>query len=259
MGRRRDGLRAETDERERLFRFAAREFAIPLASTSLLRDGPVPNSAYFAAITSPADIDAAARELARIRERYHEDGMSVGAVRPRIAESWNRCHALHVDPNRKYAPLQNSLEDLRAANERLLRAVRPTVARLSHEFAGTGYIVAITDALGRLLNLTGDRVTRRVLARLNFEHGSDWSEAAIGTNAIGTAIADRRPLQLLGAEHFCDGPQPFTCTAAPIRALADGEIAGVLDISGPYALVRPHLLGVIMQAALEIEERLALL
>lgn len=230
MGRRRDGLRAETDERERLFRFAAREFAIPLASTSLLRDGPVPNSAYFAAITSPADIDAAARELARIRERYHEDGMSVGAVRPRIAESWNRCHALHVDPNRKYAPLQNSLDDLRAANERLLRAVRPTVARL--------------------LNLTGDRVTRRVLARLNFEHGSDWSEAA---------IADRRPLQLLGAEHFCDGPQPFTCTAAPIRALADGEIAGVLDISGPYALVRPHLLGVIMQAALEIEERLALL
>jgi hypothetical protein len=42
-------------------------------------------------------------------------------------------------------------------------------------------------------------------------------------------------------------------------ALASGEIAGILDISRAYILVRQHLVGVIMQAALEIEERLALL
>jgi len=247
------------DERAMLFRLAIRNFAVALTSTSLLLDGPSPNSAYVTAIASSSDIDAAARELTRIREQYHEGGTSGGAVRPRIADSWRRCRELGVDPNLKNAPLHDAVDDLRSANERLLRAAGPTVARLTDDFAGTGYVVVVTDGRGRLLDLAADRDLRRVAARLNFACGGDWSEAAIGTNAIGTAIADRRPLQLLGGEHFCDAPIPFTCTAAPIYAPASGEIIGVLDISGAFELVRPHLVGVIMQAALEIEERLALL
>ena len=35
----------------------------------------------------------------------------------------------------------------------------------------------------------------------------DWSEAAAGTNALGTAIADGHVVQLLGAEHYCSGWQ----------------------------------------------------
>ena len=62
-----------------------------------------------------------------------------------------------------------------------------------------------------------------------------------------------------GGEPACQHRQPFTCTAAPICAPATREIVGVLDLSGSYKLVRPHLIGVVMQAALEIEERLALL
>ncbi|HTJ27267.1 MAG TPA: hypothetical protein VMA36_13990 [Candidatus Limnocylindria bacterium] len=264
MDERRDRVRRvrfglRDDERATLFRAAANALAIPLASTSLLVDGPAPKSAYVTAVTSPAEIDAAARELARIRERYHEDGASAGAVRPRIAESWRRCRDLQVDPSLKCAAGHETVGDLRIANERLLYAARPTVARLTDELEGTGYVVVVADARGRLLDLSGDVAMRRIATRLNFESGGDWSEASIGTNAIGTAIADRRPLQLLAGEHFCDAPLPFTCTAAPITALPTGEIVGVLDISGVYTLVRPHLVGVIMQAALEIEERLALL
>jgi hypothetical protein len=244
------------DERAMLFRLAIRKFAVSLTSTSLLVEGPAPNSAYVAAVTSPTEIDAAARELARIRDRYLEDGSSSGAVRPRIADSWRRCRELRVDPSLKNSPLRAPVDDLRSANERLLRAATATVARLADDLAGTGYIVVVTDPLGRLLDVIGDRAVQRAAARLHFERGGDWSEAAIGTNAIGTAIADRRPLQLIGGEHFCDAPIAYTCTAAPIYGDV-GQIAGVLDISGAYELVRPHLVGVIMQAALEIEERLA--
>lgn len=35
------------------------------------------------------------------------------------------------------------------------------------------------------------------------------------------------------------------------------QVVGVLDITGDYRLVRPQLLGTIVQYALEIEERLA--
>ena len=60
---------------------------------------------------------------------------------------------------------------------------------------------------------------------------------------------------MLAEEHFCDGATQFTCSAAPIFFPATLEIAGVLDVSAPYKLVRPDLLGLIMPTALDIEER----
>ena len=61
-------------------------------------------------------------------------------------------------------------------------------------------------------------------------------------------------MQLMSAEHYCEGWQDLTCTAAPVRS--SGRIVGVVDITGNYALVRPYLLGVVMRCALEIEEEL---
>jgi transcriptional regulator with XRE-family HTH domain len=248
------------DERVTLFRLAIREFGVALQSTGSILDGPLPRTAYAAAISSPAEIDDAAYMLARVREQYVLAGTTVGTpARSRIVASWDRCRELGVDPNRKRAPMYDDLAERRAANERLLRAADPVLVYLADQLAGTGYVVVITDTDGHLLDVAGDLDARRSLARIEFEPGGDWSEAAAGTNAIGTALADHRPLQLLAAEHFCDAPQPFTCTAAPICAPGTREIVGVLDITGRYQLVRPHLVGVVMQAALEIEERLALL
>lgn len=247
------------DERVTLFRLAIPEFGVALQSTVSILDGP-PRAAYAAAIASPADIDDAASVLARVREQYVLTGSAVGtAARSRIVMSWDRCRELGVDPNRKKAPLYDDLAERRAANERLLQAADPVFVHLADQFAGTGYVVVLTDINGRLLDVAGDLDARRRLAKIEFEPGADWSEAAAGTNAIGTALADHRPLQLLAAEHFCDAPQAFTCTAAPICAPATREIVGVLDLTGYYKLVRPHLLGVVMQAVLEIEERLALI
>jgi transcriptional regulator with XRE-family HTH domain len=245
------------EERITLFRLAIREFAAFLKPAGTIMEGVAPVTAYAAAVSSPAEIDGAAYELARIREHYLSNGHSDGSpARPRIVASWNRCRAFGVDPNRKHAPMREDLAELRAANERLLRAADPVVMYLADQFAGTGYVIVVTDAHGHLLDLAGDLDMRRRLARIEFEPGGDWSEAASGTNAVGTAIADQRPFQLLAAEHFCDAPLGLTCTAAPVWA-PGRRMAGVLDITGAYDLVRPHLVGVVMQAALEIEERLA--
>jgi transcriptional regulator with XRE-family HTH domain len=248
------------DERLMLYSLAIREFAFCQRAKPTILEGPTPRTAYAAAIESPARIRDAAALLAHAREQYVLTGTAAGTpARSRIVESWDRCRRLGVDPGLKRAPLHGDLAQRRTASERLLTAAEPVIAHLSDQFAGTGYVVVITDADGRLLEVMGDQDARRALARIEFEPGADWSEAASGTNAIGTALADRRPLQLLAAEHFCDAPQAFTCTAAPICAPTTREIVGVLDFTGNYQLVRPHLIGVVMQAALEIEERLALL
>jgi transcriptional regulator with XRE-family HTH domain len=249
----------DADERVTLLRLAIREFAPVLGITPKPLNDPQNPTPFAAALRSPAAIDEAAYRLADIRERYHLTGACDGApARPRIVHSWERCRRLAVEPTRKRAPIRDDLAERRERNERLLRAADPVVMHLADQFTGTGYVIVVTDADGLLLDLAGDLDARRKLERIDFVRGGDWSEAAVGTNAIGTAIADVRPLQLLAAEHFCDAPLPFTCTAAPICAPGTREIVGVLDITGAYALVRPHLLGVVMQSALEIEERLAL-
>jgi transcriptional regulator with XRE-family HTH domain len=247
------------DERVTLFSLAIREFCSPLQSAGSMLNGFSPALPYASPVSSPAELEDAAHALAVAREKYMLTGSVAGTVvRSRIVASWKRCRALGVDPNAKTLPVYDDVAERRAANERLLRAADPMLVHLAAELEGTGFVVEIADADGRLLDVAGDRETRRVLDRVGCVPGADWSEEASGTNAIGTALADHRALQMLAAEHFCESALPFMCAAAPIYAPRTREIVGVLDMTGRYKLTRTHLLATVMQAVLDIEERLAL-
>src|SRR6202022_677215 len=183
--------------------------------------------------------------------------------RPIILNSWQRCNDLQVNPARRYAPLavarESQLQNLREANEVLVRASRSVMSPLTDFLAASGYVVVLSDAKGRLLDVVGDVTIRRRLARIDFVPGGDWSEAAAGTNAIGTALADGHSVQLMAAEHYCDGWQDLTCTAAPIRHPFTSEIIGILDVTGDYHLIRPFLTNSLAAAALEVQQELHLL
>jgi two-component system sensor histidine kinase KdpD len=207
------------------------------------------------------EIAAAADTFANERELFLTRGrIESRRTRARIVRSWQRSQALGIDADRSEvsfaAGRDVELRERRETSERLLRAGAGVVKHLSDRLSRTGYAIVLTDRSGCLLDIEGDLDVRRRLSRLHFEPGGDWSEASAGTNAIGTALADGRPLQLMGAEHFCNGWGAFTCTAAPIRAPGSGEVLGVLDITGDYRLVRRHLVGTVLACALEIEERL---
>jgi two-component system sensor histidine kinase KdpD len=212
-------------------------------------------------IASPSQIEHTARKLRGIREGFLNSG-SLSRYTPRmiIWDSWRRCYTLHVDPARRYAPLavarEEQLDHLRAANEALLRAASPITAHLKEFLAGSGYVVVLSDARGCLLEVIGDTMIRRRLAHIDFVPGGNWSEAAAGTNAIGTALADGHVVQLMAAEHYCDGWQDLTCTAAPIRHPFTNEIVGVLDVTGDYRLIRPFLTNSLATAALEIQQQM---
>jgi two-component system sensor histidine kinase KdpD len=212
-------------------------------------------------IASPNEIETTARTLSVLRYRYLESGATeAGVGRPLILSSWKRCRAMQVDASRRSAPLAISrdaqLRELREANEPLLRAAHPVIARLVAHLADSGYSVVLTDKDGCILEVAGDAEIRRRLERIDFIPGGNWSESAAGTNAIGTALADRRPVQLMGAEHFCDGWTDLTCTAAPIRHPLTAQVIGVLDITGDYRLIRTYLMSMLAVSALEIEEEL---
>src|SRR6266699_3187221 len=212
-------------------------------------------------IASPSEIERTARQLRAIREGFLTTGsLSTHTPRSLILESWQRCHTMHVNPSRRFAPLavarESQLYQVREANELLIRATHSVMGHLTDFLAGSGYVIVLSDAKGCLLDVLGDAGIRRRLARIDFVPGGDWSEAAAGTNAIGTALADRHVVQLMAAEHYCDGWTDLTCTAAPIRHPFTGEVMGVLDVTGDYRLIRSFLTNSLAAAALEVQQEL---
>lgn len=212
-------------------------------------------------IASPLEIEQTARRLTAVREDFLNKGsLTLWTPRPLILDSWQRCQSLHVNPSQRCAPLaiarEAQLTQLHDENALLLQAAQPVIKRLTHFLSDSGYVVVLSDAQGRLLTVLGDEVIRRRLARIDFIPGGDWSEAAAGTNAIGTALADGHIVQLMAAEHYCDGWQDLTCTASPIHHPLTNDIIGILDVTGNYRLIRPFLTSFLAAAALEIKQRL---
>lgn len=87
--------------------------------------------------------------------------------------------------------------------------------------------------------------------------GGNWSEPVKGTNAIGTALYEKKPIQIVAREHFCQPHHFLTCSASPIFD-PEGQMVGILDVSGDYKSFNPHTLGMVVAAVSAIENQLRL-
>ncbi len=93
------------------------------------------------------------------------------------------------------------------------------------------YAVALADAQSRILFLQAQGRLFEAVSSVNFAPGGDWSEATCGTNAIGTALAQKKPITIFDAEHFCESWQPYSCAGVPIRHPLSGQMIGALDLT----------------------------
>jgi transcriptional regulator with XRE-family HTH domain len=256
-------FRLDAFDQANLFRLALPELYRALATVMVEPPSTMPS--LVAPLSDASDVEEVRRFFSRQREQFltrdpRDDEPTPAQVttflRPRILNSWRRSYELLVDPGRREA-LRFGGREASVDPERLLRVASSVLTHLADTLADVGYAIVLTDGDGAILDIRCSREMQRKLQRIAFEPGAEWSEASAGTNAIGTALTDDRPLQLMAAEHYCDGWQDLTCTAAPIHDPDSGDVIGALDITGDYHLVRPQLLGTIVQYALEIEERLA--
>ncbi|GAA3609561.1 GAF domain-containing protein [Kineosporia mesophila] len=181
-------------------------------------------------------------------------------IRPVVADSWRRSLALGVDPQTEAAPVdmpENELADYRANHP--LAAMMPLIRRLLTEDADeAGHIVAVGDALGRLLWVEGHHRLRSRAENMQFVEGSLWSERAAGTNAPGTALALGRPVQISAGEHFGLGVQSWSCVAAPVHHPLTGDLLGVIDLTGGPDVAGPRTLALVRACAAAVEAGLQL-
>ena len=116
-------------------------------------------------------------------------------------------------------------------------------------------MVILTDPQGVVLYSLGSGRFAGEAARVALRPGAAWSEGAAGTNAIGTALAERHAISVSGGEHFFDMHRILSCSAAPLFG-SSGEIAGILDLTQPSDVPQTYTLALVNRAVEQIENRM---
>jgi transcriptional regulator of acetoin/glycerol metabolism len=181
-------------------------------------------------------------------------------VRNVIERSWARCHSAGVDPAARRAPSPTSDEDF----SRLLHRFRdvidvsvPVMEQVRESLSESGTMMILTDPSGVILKTEGEPATLEAAEDVRLVNGANWGELVCGTNAIGTALSLKEPVQVHATEHFCAGIKPWSCSAVVVRDPAYGEILGVLDVSGLSSRFHRNWLALAMMTAGRIEAELA--
>lgn len=182
------------------------------------------------------------------------------SIRTVIMESWERCRQAQVNPHSDsiHQQLDNgSLQVVLKQNQDLITIAKPFMDNLYQIVAGSGFVVVLADIRGYIMEILGDSDTLLNPITVSFFQGANWSEEEAGTNAIGTALVTRKPIQVSGSEHYCRKHHCLTCSAAPI--LDDNEkLLGILNVSGKSTAAHLHTLGMVVAAAEAIMAQLSI-
>ena len=222
------------------------------AQSAVMQASPVPEPAVA--------VGEDPRSYARLMSAVYDATMAGhrAPARPRevIDDSWQRLMA-RASTRRDTAPVveTGALETLRRASG--LIEVLDEISRGLESLVAEGEnILVVADAQGRVLWRSGSPSVLSNADRLGFVEGAHWGEGAVGTNAIGTALASQRAVQVFSAEHFLRSHHSWTCAGAPIRDPRTGQVIGVVDVSGPAATVHPTTIALVDAVARLAESHL---
>ncbi|MEU8674622.1 GAF domain-containing protein [Streptomyces sp. NPDC048560] len=191
--------------------------------------------------------------------RTSRAGQPRGAVpRAEIDASWDRVARSGVDPEQSTeSELLEPDEIEHRRTSSTLGAVMPMLRDgLASIADASQQIMVLTDVDGRVLWRQGHSRVLRQADGICLEEGAAWSETTTGTNAIGTTLATRKPIQVHSAEHFVRSLHNWTCAAAPVCDPRDGKLVGILDISGPARTFHPATLALVDSVARLAESEL---
>jgi hypothetical protein len=197
-----------------------------------------------------------ARELRLARDRFLGGEPAPPGVRAPIVDSWRRSATHGLDPSLGAAPIEMTEREATALlRDHPLGRFAPLLQQSLGAVSGASdHLIAVSDADGLLLAVDGSWRTRQEAAsRVGMVPGARFSETAAGTNAIGTALAAGRPVQVFAAEHFCEHSQWWTCAAAPVHDRASGRLLGAVNLTAPMETVHPHTLALVAATAALIE------
>ncbi|MBC9877277.1 sigma-54-dependent Fis family transcriptional regulator [Bradyrhizobium sp. INPA01-394B] len=153
----------------------------------------------------------------------------------RIENSWRRCLMSHkLDPARQGPPQTLTEAEMRHVAEPMeetIRLLTPELDALARVLRDAGYCVNLADATATMLfsRLPGE-ADARMFMDWKIYTGSNFAETFEGTNGLGTALAEQKPILVHRDEHFRAQWHMFSCAVAPLFDQA-GRLAGAVNIT----------------------------
>ncbi len=180
-----------------------------------------------------------------------------GAVRPLILRSWERCRSMNVDFDNPARQALNGkeLEKALEENRELIEVSHSIMERLYESLRGTGSFISLSDRAGVVLFSLWDKASPYPIPHI--APGYLAAESSSGTNAIGTCIVEKAPVETFAEEHYCRVFHNWFCSAAPVFD-AGNRVAGVLNVTLPAADRHRHTGGMMSGATCAISEQLRL-
>jgi len=207
-----------------------------------------------------AAVDARGLRIQQAREAFFNRGEAPhGLLERTLLRSWERCRLAGLDA-KALSHFNELIEgaQLAQAHEQyrtLIAHARSIMEHVHEQIRHSGSVVILANEDGLLLHSAGDADFVDRAGQVALQPGACWKEALRGTNAIGTALAERCAVEVVGAEHFLERNNFLTCSAAPLLD-PQGNLIGVLDISGDARGYQRHTLGLARMSANLVEKRL---
>lgn len=177
------------------------------------------------------------------------------AINSPIAASWIRCLDVHrLAPEEERRPQMadpDAFQAAREALEPLMRACAEEIDRLYQTVGRSGCCVVVSDRNGVIVDRRGTVSDDEDFRRLGLWQRNLWSEASVGTNGIGTALADERSIVIQRDQHFLSSNIALSCVSAPVRDHL-GHTAAALDISTCRSDVTDLTIAVLSQAVRDV-------
>ena len=180
-----------------------------------------------------------------------------------IVLSWRRCNGdYHVDPRSRATPhiiTQTELALFKEPVNDVLLHAREEIDRLYAIVRQEDYVVLLCNREGVAIQHRGDEAKAEQFKHWGIWLGGVWSEQVEGTNGIGTAIVEQRPVFVHCGQHFRTRHANLSCAGAPIFD-AGNKLIAVLDASkidmGQSHRTHGLVLAAVTASVRAIEERL---
>ncbi|AHA72215.1 acetoin dehydrogenase [Bacillus thuringiensis] len=185
----------------------------------------------------------------------NEGVLDSNRINQRISESWHRCKQANVNPhmNKGQKVLSSNIfREQKKKSEIFLDIALPQIQNMRKTIDELQMMALLIDPDGYVLSLSGNKQTLKRAKHINFIEGVKWTEAAVGTNAIGTALEIEEAIMISGTEHYSVVSHSWSCAAVPIHN-DDGKLIGILDFSCPIEFSHPYMLGMVTSIAHAIE------
>jgi len=202
------------------------------------------------------------KELCFAWKTFIETGKIEGDVVPSyIAESWKRSKEKKIDPyhfpSTAYLDPQE-YEKKKSEHQYLISIAKPFMENIYRSLEQSRYVVVLYNPEGYHLLRIGQRADFERSQQFTIREGLCFEEEKVGTCGFSLVKWLRRPIQIIGCEHYSALLHFVVGSYAPINDPIRGVLMGVIGISGARTIPNPHTSAIAVAASTAIENYIKL-